>query len=43
MKKKLIVLVCLIGFITVIGLSNITKVDASFDEAQYSEAYIPTP
>lgn len=43
MKKKLIILVCLIGFITVVGLSGNAKVEASYDDVSYAESPMPTP
>ena len=43
MKKKLIILVCLIGFVTIVGLSAKANVEASYEDVPYAESSVPTP
>lgn len=42
MRKKLIILICLIGLITVFGLSVDRNVEASYDDIPYVESTLPT-
>ena len=42
MKKKIVILVCVLGLLVTFGLSRSSKVEASFSDAPYAETARPT-